>query len=372
MSKNHVDGLFLSGDIFSAGGIQTYSRHLFGAMESVFKEIDSIAVILNDTLSAESMKWNNIRLVFCGQIKFPFIRKVLFALKFISLAAIHRPKLIICCHVHLAPLAFFIRRFLGIRYAVIVHGSDVWDLKRGSRFSALKNSALIISVSNYTKGMMVKNGIPQEKIKVLPPAVDTLLFQPLPPNRDLLKRLTLEGKRVILIVSRLDSRERLKGHDVMLKVMQRLPDTFVLLIVGSGDDLKRLKDMALQLGVSDKVRFFPVVTVTGMADIYNLCNMFVMPSKQEGFGIVFLEAMACGKPVIGGDKDASVEPLMGGKLGFLVNPDDPEEIIKAINSASTVKEERTSSEYLRKQVEDNFGIGVFNKRTKEVLAGYLP
>ncbi len=366
-----IESLILSGDIFSSGGIQTYCRHLFGALEAGFKDNSFIAVTLNDTSRTGFKKWANIKIFFCGQVSPGFIRRIFFVFKVLVSVFVYRPKFLICCHVHIAPLALLINRLLGTRYAVMIYGSDVWDLKNGMRFRALRKSAIIVSLSDYTKARMVDNGICQDKIMVVRPAVDTSIFRPLPPNKELLRRLNLEGKRVLLIVSRMDSRERLKGHDILLKAMQRLSGDFILVIFGNGDDMPRLRHMAIELGVADKVRFHESVSVMDTLDFYNLCDAFVMPSLQEGFGIVFLEALACGKPVIAGSKDASKEALLDGKLGFLVNPDDPGEIIKAIQLACTAREQRTSPEYLIKEVEANFGVSVFNKRFKDLFEGYL-
>ena len=81
--------------------------------------------------------------------------------------------------------------------------------------------------------------------------------------------------------------------------------------------------------------------------------------------------MACGKPVIGGNSDGSTEPLMNGKLGFLIDPDSAEEIIQAINLVFTVKENRTNANYLIKEIASNFGIQVFNKKAKEIFRNKL-
>jgi len=108
-----------------------------------------------------------------------------------------------------------------------------------------------------------------------------------------------------------------------------------------------------------------------LVDYYNLCDIFIMPSKGEGFGIVFLEAMACGKPVIGGNLDGSTEPLMNGKLGFMVDPDSVSEIIDTINLVSGSKEMRTDPVYLRGKVEEEFGVGSFNKKAAEIFKGIV-
>lgn len=369
--KTKTDCLILSGDIFSLGGIQTYTRHLLSAMEEKFADRHFITLVLNDNPGDEFKKWPNIRTIFCGQLKNGLIRKIFFALRALKIALVRKPGLLLCCHVHIAVLALWIQRFTGINYVVVAYGSDVWDLKNGIRFQALANARFILSLSNYTKEQMLKNGIKSEKIRVVNPAVDTGLFLPLAVNMRLSKQLALEDKKMLLLISRIDSRERQKGHDIMLEVMRLLDDNFVLVVFGNGDDVGRLTRIARELGVLGKVRFQPAHSVMDTLDYYNLCDVFVMPSKQEGFGIVYLEALACGKPVVAGSKDASKEALLNGKLGFLVNPDSPQEIVQAIQAACEKQDPRTNPEYLRKEVEANFGIRIFNNRIKEAFSECL-
>jgi len=176
---------------------------------------------------------------------------------------------------------------------------------------------------------------------------------------------------VILTVGRIRSEENYKGHAIMLKVLRILDENYVWIVVGGGNHLFSLKNEAKKLGLDSRIRFVGCVDENKLPDYYNLCDCFVMPSKGEGFGIVFLEALACGKPVIGGNKDGSREPLMDGKLGFLVNPDNVEEIARTIDLACSVKEDRTDPKYLTKEVEAHFGIKVFNRRVKEVFSRYM-
>ena len=120
------------------------------------------------------------------------------------------------------------------------------------------------------------------------------------------------------------------------------------------------------------------VNINDLVDYYNLCDIFVMPSTGEGFGIVFLEAMACGNPFIGGKFDGSTEPLMEGRLGYLVDPgndDELAEVIKEIVGARHErplhKDKRTDPDFLRGQVREHFGIGSFRAKVKDVFGLYI-
>jgi phosphatidyl-myo-inositol dimannoside synthase len=129
----------------------------------------------------------------------------------------------------------------------------------------------------------------------------------------------LQGKRVLLAVGRMDSRERYKGHDRVIAAIRQLVAAghdVVYLIVGEGDDRRRLENRACEAGVADRVRFLDTVDLPTLIKIYRAADLFVMPSTGEGFGIAFLEAMASGTPALGlaiaGAKDA----LADGELGI--------------------------------------------------------
>jgi glycosyltransferase involved in cell wall biosynthesis len=172
-------------------------------------------------------------------------------------------------------------------------------------------------------------------VRVLPNTVAATLA-PRTPRSDLIARHGLAGRRVILTVGRLSASERYKGHDRLIaalpSIVAKLPDT-AYLIVGSGDDQPRLERLARDEGVADRVVFAGQVPEAELADYFSLAHVFAMPSTGEGFGIVFLEAAACGLPVIGGSHDGSVDALAEGRIGRLVNPHSRAEIEAAVVDA---------------------------------------
>ena len=159
---------------------------------------------------------------------------------------------------------------------------------------------------------------------------------PGPVSSDLQERYGLVGKQVILTVSRLAQSERYKGHDEIIELMPELlvelPD-LMYLIVGDGDDRPRLDRKVRRLGLQRQVVFAGYVDEAEKANHYRLADVFAMPGRGEGFGIVYLEAMACGIPVIGSSLDGSRDALRHGELGRLVSPDRPEEIRMALLAA---------------------------------------
>lgn len=178
---------------------------------------------------------------------------------------------------------------------------------------------------------------------------------------------------VILTVARLAPSERYKGYDQIIQALpqirQIIPDVHYI-IVGKGNDTARIEQLIKQLGLQDCVSLAGFIPDEQLCDYYNLCHLFAMPSKGEGFGIVYLEALACGKPVLGGNQDAAIDALCHGKLGALVNPDDVLEIAHTIIEILLGKYNNSlmyQPQSLRQAVIDTFGFEQFQK----TLAGYL-
>jgi phosphatidylinositol alpha-1,6-mannosyltransferase len=134
-------------------------------------------------------------------------------------------------------------------------------------------------------------------------------------------------------IARLAAAEGYKGHDRVIRVLPRVveqhPDTLYV-VVGEGDDRARLEKLAAQCGVHEKVCFAGRVPVDELPDYLHLADVMVMPSTGEGFGIVFLEAVASGIDVIGGNQDGSLDPLADGILGRAVDPENGAELASAI------------------------------------------
>jgi phosphatidylinositol alpha-1,6-mannosyltransferase len=160
-----------------------------------------------------------------------------------------------------------------------------------------------------------------EQVRVLPNTVDSR-FTPGTKPLHLLERYGLIGKRVLLTVSRLSAAERYKGHDRVIQLLPELltthPDT-VYAIAGDGDGRPALERLAEHVGVADACRFIGEVDEADLVEHYRMADVFIMPSTGEGFGIVYLEAMACGIPAIGLDCDGSADPLEACALGRAVS-----------------------------------------------------
>ena len=177
--------------------------------------------------------------------------------------------------------------------------------------------------------------MPEDRFRLLPCTVDLDLFRPGARDPALVARYGLAGKRVLFTFGRLVSEQRAKGMDEVMEAMPGLlseyPD-LVYLIGGGGPDRPRLEAKAKALGLADRVVFAGRIAEEEKLAHYHLADAYVMPSRGEGFGIVILEAMAAGVPALASSKDGSREALLDGKLGRLVDPDDPASVAAGIRA----------------------------------------
>ena len=234
--------------------------------------------------------------------------------------------LVICGHVNLLPVACSFGRPL-----LVVHGIEAWQPLRspiGRRL--LHRCRSIVSVSALTLERLLAWSHYRGPTYILPNTVHLERYGIRPRREDLVARYGLQGKRVLLTVGRLAGAERSKGFDEVLEILPQLPDDVVYLIAGGGHDMPRLRDKAMQLGLGRRVVFTGLFPESEKPDLYNLADVYVMPSRGEGFGFVFLEALASGLPVIGSKVDGGREALLGGELGTLVDPANREELRTAV------------------------------------------
>ncbi|HOQ47997.1 MAG TPA: asparagine synthase (glutamine-hydrolyzing) [Bryobacteraceae bacterium] len=263
--------------------------------------------------------------------------------------------LVICGHINLLPVAWLVSRAQACPLLLIVHGVEAWQPHRNPlvRF-LLPRADGVVAVSRYTAERMCGwCGLPEQRFRILPNCVDLETFVSRPPNSLLSQRYGLDGSRVLLTVGRLESRERYKGCDEMLEILPQLGrelTDIVYVVVGDGNDRARLQAKAEALGVADRVVFTGFVSEEDKIDLFNLADVFVMPSRGEGFGIVHLEAMACGVPTIGSKLDGSRDALRDGALGQLVDPRDPQQLVQAIRCALATPRGRPAGiEYFSQQ-----------------------
>jgi glycosyltransferase involved in cell wall biosynthesis len=219
----------------------------------------------------------------------------------------------------------------------MVYGVEVWT--RGSilRRSVLRRIDAVVAISAFTvKRLREWAVIPGDRISLIPNAIDMKGFAPGPRNEQLRKRLGLGNGPVLLTLGRMDASERAKGFDEVLEVLPSLLEDFPSLTycaAGEGSDRDRLEEKAARLGVRDRVVFTGYVAEEEKLDLYRLADLFVMPSRMEGFGYVFLEALAAGVPVVASSIDGSREAVRGGAWGYLADPNNRDDILNAIRKS---------------------------------------
>lgn len=221
-----------------------------------------------------------------------------------------RPRIVFCGHLYMAPLAALLARLVGARLIVQTHGIEAWPRPSTLVRRAVERADLVLAVSRYTRAQLLSwAALDPERVAVLPNTVSERFT---PGDRKAARlRFGLGDERVLLTVGRLAASERYKGQD---RVIEDLPALIAAghdvryLIAGDGDDRPRLEALAARHGVADRVRFLGAVPADALPDLYRAADLFVMPSTGEGFGIAYLEAMACGTPAVGlrvkGDADA--------------------------------------------------------------------
>lgn len=246
-----------------------------------------------------------------------------------------RPDLLLCGHIHLLPAAWLARLLTGAPIWLIIHGVDAWKPSSSRVANAVaRRIDRVLAVSQFTRERFLAwAGLPAGAAAILPNCVDLEKFTPGERDLALARRYGIEGKTVMLTVGRLDSRESWKGIDQVLGCMtaliREIPD-IVYVVVGQGCDRPRIEARIRAEGLGDRVILTGWVNEEEKVKLYRLADCYVMPGCAEGFGIVYLEAMACGIPVLGSKTDASRELLEDGKVGVVVNPGDRADVTQGI------------------------------------------
>lgn len=366
-------------DLFSTtGGIQAFSQHFIKALNLEMVDTDIRVVVKNDLLEDLPEDNSDNQFSVCGHCS-PRLRTPSFALKCWLQAWRERPRLLISTHLHFGPLAQLIRHNIGTPYVLVAHGIDAWRMDSISRQRALQRANLVLAVSRYTRDWLINEAdLDATRVKIIPNTFMPERFAIGPKPARLLKKYGLLPQTpVILTVCRLSDAECYKGYDQIIKalpqILREVPNTRYLL-VGKGHDRPRIERLITEAGVQDAVIFAGFVPDDELADHYNLCDMFAMPSQAEGFGIVFLEALACGKPVLAGNKDGSRDALADGELGLLVDPDNTSEIAAEI--IRVLRREHSHPKIfhpplLRLRAIELFGFETFKHTVTERLGSFL-
>jgi len=358
-STNH---LFCFLEIFaSEGGIQSYVKDIFKAYLSLTAGTNSPPTaevfLLRDSpdcdnpFESKNLKFSYLKTtpVWLGRLNF--------AVKILINLVQKRPQRVFCGHINLAPLIQTLCEPLGIPYTILTYGKEVWETLGPKYQIAMSQADRIWTISRYTRDRTCElNGLNPDKFQIVPCTVDESIFTIAPKPQHLLAKYNLVGAKILMTVARLRSHDTYKGVDVTIQALPQIAKTFPnvkYLVIGRGDDRPRLAKIAQDLGVAEKVIFAGFVPTADLAAHYQLADAYVMPS-QEGFGIVYLEALACGIPVLAGDSDGSADPLQDGKLGWRVPHRDSAAVAIACVEMLRGEDKKCDRHWLREQTVARF------------------
>jgi glycosyltransferase involved in cell wall biosynthesis len=300
------------------------------------------------------------------------IRKVSFVLK--SIWDGRKSDVVVLSHINLLPVGYLIKLLSPkTKLVLIAHGIEVWERFNLPVRKIIERCDKILAVSRFTRDQLIHiNNISPHKVAVVNNCLDPYLQKAVSCEKStrLMDKYGLTKQHTVLMtLSRLASRERYKGCDKVIQSMARLKAeqpglTYLLVGKYDSEEKKRLDNLIVHHGLEDHVVFTGFIPDDEMAAHFNLADIYIMPSEKEGFGIVFIEAMHYGKPVIAGNKDGSVDAMLDGQLGLLVDPGSVEEIAGAIKK---IAEDPAAFVPDRQLLMSHFSYETYKERWKGIL-----
>lgn len=328
-------------ELLGVGGVQEAGRMTARALFDIAKArgYSTEFLSLNDApglheLNAAPMidGVTDIALTGFGRAK---VRFTLSAMRRARAASGIGPAIALATHPNLAlPLTWMHRAGSRLRTIVMTHGIEVWKSLPGFRRRALARADVVLAPSSYTARQLIDvQGIAPQKVQRLPWPLNPqfLRFADAPASLPLPQ--AFPSGQVILTVGRWASSERYKGADELIRTVARLANNFPelhLVAVGGGDDLPRLRTIAAELGISSCIHFLENLSREQTAACYARADVFALPSTGEGFGLVFLEAMAFAKPLVGVAAGGATDLIEDGVNGCLAPPGDGEGLEKIL------------------------------------------
>ena len=361
--------VLITGAFHAFGGIETFNRCLIMALDQIAAQHDRhvrIFSLLDTTEQFSAMPLGPRLEIHCfsgNRLRF------LFAV----LAAARRADLVLFGHVNFSPLALLAG---PPSKALLVYGVDVWRVLPTLQRFGVGRMQRIFAISSFTaESMGSLNRIEPGRFTLLPLTLDPAYVDRGTRQCCDRRELGLPNGPMLLTVSRLSTSDSYKNIDRLLQalppIFQRFPDAFSV-IIGNGDDRPRLERLSRDLGIAAKVFFPGRVSDHLLPAYYKNCDIFVLPSTKEGFGIVFLEAMYYGKPCIGAHWGGVPEVVAHNHTGILVDSPSPANIqnalLRLLNDASL---SRTLGERGKARFEQEFAFPRFCQRVERIICPEL-
>jgi phosphatidylinositol alpha-1,6-mannosyltransferase len=364
-----VVGLFP--ELLGIGGIQEASRQIVHALQDILLPLgwSTSYLGLNDPAGPQTLEVGSGPTPFRGYRR----SKVRFVARALLLAR-KNPRIILAAHPNLADPARWMKSIAPASKTIVMcHGVEVWEPLPARRKEALVTADMVLAPSTYTaEKLRSVQGVAAEKIRILPWPIDALMLRLSDAPSSLALPEGFPQGRVILTVGRWVAAERYKGADDMIRAMPQLmnsvPDVR-LVLVGNGDDLPRLKDLVAELSLGASVRFYDRLSREQLAACYAHADVFALPSTGEGFGIVFLEAMAFGLPVVGAAVGGVTDIIKDGVNGRLVPGKDIATLVQTLDQLLRDQEMRaTLGKKGAEIVREKYQFQAFERRVEGLLA----
>jgi phosphatidyl-myo-inositol dimannoside synthase len=373
MSKNII--LFTLQTFSTTGGIQKMTRTLAYALNQVatnnnwdfklWSAYDANTDLLPQYLPAKNFRG--------------FANRITFTLK----AFLKAPKfdIVVISHINMALVGRAIKTINPkCKIWVMAHGIEIWNDLSSNKKWLLKNCNKVICVSNFTKQQIInKHHIDVAKCEVLNNALDPFMNLPAAFAKPgyLIDRYNLTANTPLLFtLTRLNAAEQYKGYEQVIKIIGNLKQTFPAIkyiISGKCDDDEkdRINKLIKTYNVEEQVLLTEFVEENELVDHFLMADLFVLPSSNEGFGIVFIEALACGVPVVCGNIDGSVDAIKNGLLGRAVNPNNLKELENALNEGLQKPLTEAERKVLQSQCIKYFNTNNYIKNLNDLLINEL-
>jgi len=285
--------------------------------------------------------------------------------------------LILCMHPRLASAVARGTSSGGPPFWIWTYGTDIWGPWDPRLQRAIDRAEKVATISRFTAGI-IRSRDPAVDVPIVFPTVDVSRFalsaEPPAPTRD----------PVIFTVSRIEGADAYKGHDNVIRSIPLIESSLgrrvIYRIAGAGNGPQRLRAIAREYGVEDRLVFLGRIDDRRLAREYRECDLFAMPSRMdpapdgsmrgEGFGIAYIEAQATGRPVVVSRQAAAPETIVQGETGLAVDPFAPEDIARACVSILSLPDRgRAMGVAGRTFVSDNFGTRMFREQLSSLVGG---
>lgn len=355
--------VFVGLKVFSAdGGIEQVSRNWIFALSQLqnSSKFNLLALSLYDSsLDSRYVSSNSFRGMSGKRINFLLI----------AMRSFYKADTIVCSHIHLAPLILLAKIIKpSAKVMLQLHGIEAWNIKSFVQRIALRISDRLLPVSEFTKAQVLKSEpIAADSWRVIPNSLSPFATSALN------KQLKIPGEATafkLLTVCRLNSAEKYKGYDRVIAALEKFEaKNWTYTIVGKADkeEHERVQALIDSKGLQQKVRLTGYLSEEDLQIEYQNSNAFIMPSTGEGFGLVFLDAMAQGLPVIAGNQDGSPEALLPSPWCITVNPESEHEILEAIRKNYRQPIDLIEREQLSKDCLSKFSSMTLMENIKKVV-----